>query len=110
MATLTTGVVLLRWQLLSAVMMFLASTLNIRFRRSDYVGLAVISSGLLVRNGVAWYHNGGYHRHLAQHRVGDDRRDESDTATMANDFDLIYRSLQNGGFFFTAGRCFNHPP
>ncbi len=59
MATLTTGVVLLRWQLLSAVMMFLASTLNIRFRRSDYVGLAVISSGLgvvllLVRNGVAW--------------------------------------------------------
>lgn len=46
MATLTTGVVLLRWQLLSAVMMFLASTLNIRFRRSDYVGLAVISSGL----------------------------------------------------------------
>ncbi|ENT6530804.1 TPA: YjcB family protein, partial [Escherichia coli] len=27
MATLTTGVVLLRWQLLSAVMMFLASTL-----------------------------------------------------------------------------------
>ena len=84
MATLTTGVVLLRWQLLS-------------FR-------------LLVRNGVAWHHNGGYHRHLAQHRVGDDRRDESDTATMANDFDLICRSLHNGGFFFMAGRCFNHPP
>ena len=63
MATLTTGVVLLRWQLLSAVMMFLASTLNIRFRRSDYVGLAVISSGLgvvyrlSVRNGVAWHRN-----------------------------------------------------
>lgn len=116
MATLTTGVVLLRWQLLSAVMMFLASTLNIRFRRADYVGLAVISSGLgrsfrlLVRNGVAWHHNGGYHRHLAQHRVGDGRRDESDTATMANDFDLICRSLHNGGFFFMAGRCFNHPP
>ena len=46
MATITTGVVLLRWQLLSAVLMFLASTLNIRFRKSDYVGLAVISSGL----------------------------------------------------------------
>ncbi|MTH47991.1 YjcB family protein [Intestinirhabdus alba] len=46
MATLTTGVVLLRWQLLSAVLMFLASTLNIRFRKSDYIGLAVISSGL----------------------------------------------------------------
>ena len=46
MATITTGVVLLRWQLLSAVLMFLASTLNIRFRKSDYIGLAVISSGL----------------------------------------------------------------
>ena len=44
MATLTTGVVLLRWQLLSAVMMFLASTLNIRFRRSVVVGVAVIGS------------------------------------------------------------------
>ena len=100
MATLTTGVVLLRWQLLSAVMMFLASTLNIRFRRSDYVGLAVISSGLGVVS-ACWF---------AKHRVGDDRRDESDTATMANDFDLIRRSLHNGGFFFMAGRCFNHPP
>lgn len=46
MATITTGVVLLRWQLLSAVLMFLASTLNIRFRKSDYIGLAVISSSL----------------------------------------------------------------
>lgn len=46
MATITTGVVLLRWQLLSAVLMFLASTLNIRFRKSDYIGTAVISSGL----------------------------------------------------------------
>lgn len=46
MAIITTGVVLLRWQLLSAVLMFLASTLNIRFRKSDYIGLAVISSGL----------------------------------------------------------------
>ena len=54
MATLTTGVVLLRWQLLSAVMMFLASTLNIRFRRSDYVGLAVISSGLGVVS-ACWF-------------------------------------------------------
>ncbi|EFF0661842.1 YjcB family protein [Escherichia coli] len=54
MATLTTGVVLLRWQLLSAVMMFLANTLNIRFRRSDYVGLAVISSGLGVVS-ACWF-------------------------------------------------------
>lgn len=116
MATLTTGVVLLRWQLLSAVMMFLASTLNIRFRRSDYVGLAVISSGLGVVS-ACWFAMGLLGITMADitaiwHNieVGDDRRDESDTATMANDFDLIYRSLQNGGFFFTAGRCFNHPP
>lgn len=46
MATFTTSVVLLRWQLLSAVLMFMASTLNIRFRRADYIGLAVISSGM----------------------------------------------------------------
>ncbi|MGG7445923.1 YjcB family protein [Kosakonia oryzendophytica] len=46
MATFTTSVVLLRWQILSAVLMFMASTLNIRFRRADYIGLAVISSGL----------------------------------------------------------------
>ena len=46
MATLTTGVVLFRWQILSAMLMFMASTLNIRFRKADYIGLAVISSGL----------------------------------------------------------------
>lgn len=46
MATFTASVVLLRWQLLSAVLMFMASTLNIRFRRADYIGLAVISSGM----------------------------------------------------------------
>ncbi|WP_342322614.1 YjcB family protein [Kosakonia sp. BYX6] len=46
MATFTTSVVLFRWQLLSAVLMFMASTLNIRFRRADYIGLAVISSGM----------------------------------------------------------------
>ena len=57
MATLTTGVVLLRWQLLSAVMMFLASTLNIRFRKSDYIGLAVISSGLGVVS-ACWFATG----------------------------------------------------
>ena len=46
MASITTSVILLRWPLVSAVLMFLASTLNIRFRKSDYIGLAVISSGL----------------------------------------------------------------
>ena len=43
MATVT-SMVLLRWPLLSAVLMFLASTLNIQFRKSDYAGLAVIST------------------------------------------------------------------
>lgn len=46
MATITTGVLLFRWPLLSAVLMFLASTLNIRFRKSEYIGLAAISSTL----------------------------------------------------------------
>lgn len=45
MATITTGVVLMRWQLISAVLMFLASTLNVRFRKADYPFLAVVSSG-----------------------------------------------------------------
>ncbi|EBX8628658.1 hypothetical protein DTU03_14255 [Salmonella enterica subsp. enterica serovar Kintambo] len=57
MAAITTGVVLLRWQLLSAMLMFLASTLNIRFRKSDYIGLAVISSGLGVVS-ACWFATG----------------------------------------------------
>lgn len=57
MATITTGVVLLRWQLLSAVLMFLASTMNIRFRKSDYIGLAVISSGMGVI-AACWFATG----------------------------------------------------
>ena len=48
MATITTSMVLLRWPLLSAVLMFLASTLNIQFRKSDYAGLAVISTRVLM--------------------------------------------------------------
>lgn len=46
MATLATSVVLMRWQILSAVLMFMASTLNVQFRKSDYQALAFISSGL----------------------------------------------------------------
>lgn len=45
MASITTSVVLLRW-LVSAVLMFLASSLNIQLRKSDYAGLAVICSCL----------------------------------------------------------------
>ena len=40
MASITTSVVLLRWPLVSAVLMFLASSLNIQLRKSDYAGLA----------------------------------------------------------------------
>lgn len=46
MATLTTGIVMMRWQILSALMMFFASTLNIQFRKSDYATLAFVSSGI----------------------------------------------------------------
>lgn len=53
MATITTSMVLLRWPLLSAVLMFLASTLNIQFRKSDYAGLAVIST-LLGLGAACW--------------------------------------------------------
>lgn len=57
MATITTSMVLLRWPLLSAVMMFLASTLNIQFRKSDYAGLAVIST-LLGLGAACWFATG----------------------------------------------------
>lgn len=46
MASITAGVMLMRWPLISAVLMFLASTLNIRFRKSDYTFLAVFFSVL----------------------------------------------------------------
>ncbi len=62
MASITTSVVLLRWPLVSAVLMFLASSLNIQLRKSDYAGLAVIcrlprpGRRLLVRHRFARYH------------------------------------------------------
>lgn len=57
MATITTSMVLLRWPLLSAILMFLASTLNIRFRQSDLAGLAVIST-LLGLGAACWFATG----------------------------------------------------
>jgi hypothetical protein len=57
MASITTGVVLLRWPLFSAVLMFLASTLNIQLRKSDYAGLAVICSGMGVA-AACWFATG----------------------------------------------------
>lgn len=54
MATITTSMVLLRWPLLSAVLMFLASTLNIQLRKADFAGLAVIST-LLGLGAACWF-------------------------------------------------------
>lgn len=57
MVSVTTGMVLLRWPLLSAVLMFLASTLKIQLRKSDYAGLAVICSLLGVAS-ACWFATG----------------------------------------------------
>lgn len=57
MVSVTTGVVLLRWPLVSAVLMFIASTLKIQLRKSDYAGLAVICS-LLGVGASCWFATG----------------------------------------------------
>ncbi|BDH47522.1 membrane protein [Salmonella enterica subsp. enterica serovar Choleraesuis] len=46
MAALATGVMLVRWKLLSALLMFLASTLNIQLRKAHFNALAVLASGM----------------------------------------------------------------
>ena len=46
MLSLTAGVTLLRWPLTSAVLMFVASTLKIKLRKADYIGLGAICSML----------------------------------------------------------------
>ncbi len=46
MATLTTGIVLMRWQLTSALLMFIASTLNIQLRKFDHGVMAFFASGI----------------------------------------------------------------
>ncbi|VTN65132.1 YjcB protein [Klebsiella pneumoniae] len=78
MASITTSVVLLRWPLVSAVLMFLASSLNIQLRKSDYAGLAVICSclGLAAacwfRHRFARYHPARYCQNLGQYQRCDD--------------------------------------
>lgn len=77
MASITTSVVLLRWPLVSAVLMFLASSLNIQLRKSDYAGLAVICScmggrGLLVRHRSVRHHAAGRGENLGQYQGRDD--------------------------------------
>ena len=57
MTAITTSVLLLRWPLASAVLMFLASTMNIQFRKSDYTFLAVISSGIGIAASL-WFATG----------------------------------------------------
>ena len=57
MVSISTGVVLLRWPLFSAVLMFLSSTLKIRLRKADYAGLAVICSVLGVAS-ACWFATG----------------------------------------------------
>lgn len=57
MATITTGVLLMRWPLLSALLMFLASTLNIQLRKTDYCGLAIICTGLGIA-AACWFATG----------------------------------------------------
>ncbi|HEY0209192.1 YjcB family protein [Acerihabitans sp.] len=46
MGTLTAGFFMMRWELLSAVMMFFASTLNVFCRKSSHNALAFIFSGV----------------------------------------------------------------
>ncbi|RWR03088.1 membrane protein [[Pantoea] beijingensis] len=46
MGTLTASVVLMRWELLSAVMMFFASTFKIKCRQHRHNAMAFIFSGI----------------------------------------------------------------
>ncbi|WMY74099.1 YjcB family protein [Buttiauxella selenatireducens] len=57
MAAITTSVLLMRWPLVSAVLMFLASTLNIQFRKSDYTFFAIVSSMLGIASAL-WFATG----------------------------------------------------
>jgi len=57
MGTITAGVVLMRWPLISAMLMFMASTLNIKLRRSHYPALAIISTMMGV-SASCWFATG----------------------------------------------------
>ncbi|MEJ5173881.1 YjcB family protein, partial [Erwinia sp. MYb416] len=46
MATITTSVILMRWELLSAVMMFLASTFNVQCRKASRNVMAFAFTGI----------------------------------------------------------------
>jgi len=46
MATLTASLMLMRWELVSAVMMFMASTLKVKCRQTSHNGMAFIFTGV----------------------------------------------------------------
>ncbi|MCE0490237.1 YjcB family protein [Pantoea sp. Mb-10] len=46
MATLTTSLLVMRWELLSAIMMFFASTLKIKMRQRSHPVIALMFGGL----------------------------------------------------------------
>ncbi|MDW8844393.1 YjcB family protein [Erwinia sp. MMLR14_017] len=46
MGTLTASLVLMRWELVSAVMMFFASTFNVKCRKTSRNGIAFIFTGV----------------------------------------------------------------
>ena len=46
MGTLTASVVVMRWELISAVMMFLASTFNVKCRQTSHNVLAFVFTGI----------------------------------------------------------------
>lgn len=46
MATLTTSLIVMRWELLSAVMMFFASTLKIKLRQKSHPVMALLCGGI----------------------------------------------------------------
>lgn len=46
MGTLTASLVLMRWELVSAVMMFFASTFNVKCRQRSHRGMAFIFTGV----------------------------------------------------------------
>ncbi|OMQ27012.1 YjcB family protein [Serratia oryzae] len=46
MSTIATGLIMMRWELLSAVMMFIASQLNVVCRKASRNGMALMFSSL----------------------------------------------------------------
>ncbi|KGT92259.1 membrane protein [Erwinia typographi] len=46
MGTLTASLVMARWELVSAVMMFFASTVNVKCRQASHRGIAFVFTGV----------------------------------------------------------------